>query len=165
MDVAKQPGKVAFIVFDAKVARKFTSFPYFISTFPAAAYAYIDDYRRSWRDIFFSSDRLAILATQTKIDPRSLVDTINRYNRFVMLHEDSDFGRAILPCEIDTPPFFVLGPIKALVLPTEGGVAIDQKCQTLDKEGRAIPGLCAAGSVGQGGLILPGHGHHKCHCN
>jgi len=123
IDAARQPDKVAFMVFDAKVARKFRSFPYFISTFPGVAYAYIDDYRRSRKDIFSSSDRLVILATQTKIDPKGLVDTINRYNRFVMLQEDSDFGRATLSCKIDTPPFYALGPIKAWVLLTEGGVA------------------------------------------
>jgi len=160
IDVAKQPDKVAFIVFDAKVADKFKQFPYFISTFPGVAYAYLDDYRRSRKDVFFTSQELENVAIKADIDVGNFVNTVDRYNESVRSQNDLDFGRTILPSEIDSPPFFVLGPIKAWVLLTEGGLAIDQKCRVLDEQGRAIPGLYAAGSAGQGGVILPGHGHH-----
>lgn len=160
MDLAEQPDKIAFILFDAKLAEKFRGFPYFISTFPGVAYAYLDDYQRSRKDIFFTSDTLDGVANKAGIDAGGLFETIDRYNRFVRSQNDLDFGKKVLPCEIETPPFFVLGPIKAWVLLTEGGVAIDTKCQALDKDGRVILGLYAAGSAGQGGLILPGHGHH-----
>lgn len=160
IDVARQPNKVAYIVFDGKIARKFKGFPNFISTFPGVAYAYLDDYRRSRKDIFFTSETLEVVARKASIDAGNFLETIDRYNGFVRLQKDLDFGRTLLPCEIDTPPFYVLGPIKAWVLLTEGGVAVDEQCRALDKEGRVIPGLYAAGSVGQDSLILPGHGHH-----
>ncbi|MCB1991379.1 MAG: FAD-binding protein, partial [Geminicoccaceae bacterium] len=42
----------------------------------------------------------------------------------------------------------------------EGGLRVDQRLRVLDGERRPIAGLYAAGSCGQGGLILNGHGHH-----
>jgi predicted oxidoreductase len=34
--------------------------------------------------------------------------------------------------------------------------------EVLDAAGRVIPGLYAAGSAGQGGLLLEAHGMHLC---
>jgi len=42
----------------------------------------------------------------------------------------------------------------------EGGLRVDPQHRVLDAAGQAIPGLYAAGSTGQGGLLLKGHGHH-----
>jgi fumarate reductase flavoprotein subunit len=43
---------------------------------------------------------------------------------------------------------------------SEGGLKIDSQFRVMSREGRPIPGLFAAGSAGQGGLLLEGHGHH-----
>ena len=43
---------------------------------------------------------------------------------------------------------------------TDGGLAVSDDLQVLGEGDKPIPGLYAAGSVGQGGLILKGHGHH-----
>ena len=43
---------------------------------------------------------------------------------------------------------------------TDGGLAVNERLQVLGQNDVPIPGLYAAGSVGQGGLILKGHGHH-----
>ncbi len=161
MDIAKQREKVAFILFDAKIASKFRRFPYFISTFPGVAYAYLGDYRRFRKDIFFVSERLEGIASDAKMGVATFLETIRRYNKFVRSQNDLDFRRTILPCEIDTPPFYLLGPIKAWVLLAEGGVAIDQECRALDREGRPIPGLYAAGMVDLGG---PSSGTRAPHC-
>jgi fumarate reductase flavoprotein subunit len=41
-----------------------------------------------------------------------------------------------------------------------GGLAVNERHAVLDADDRPIPGLFAAGSNGQGGLLLKGHGHH-----
>ena len=38
--------------------------------------------------------------------------------------------------------------------------ALNETLQVLDAKDQPIPGLYAAGSAGQGGLLLKGHGHH-----
>ena len=43
---------------------------------------------------------------------------------------------------------------------TDGGLAVTEDLQVLNSESQPIPGLFAAGSTGQGGVILDGHGHH-----
>ena len=57
-------------------------------------------------------------------------------------------------------PFYALGPAKSYVVLTDGGLAVDEEHRLLGENDKAIPGLFAAGSVGQGGLMLKGHGHH-----
>jgi fumarate reductase flavoprotein subunit len=37
---------------------------------------------------------------------------------------------------------------------------VDDRHRVLDSEDKPIAGLLAAGSTGQGGLLLKGHGHH-----
>jgi predicted oxidoreductase len=37
---------------------------------------------------------------------------------------------------------------------------VNEHLQVLTADGKPIPGLFAAGSNGQGGLLLKGHGHH-----
>ena len=58
------------------------------------------------------------------------------------------------------PPFLLLGPIHSYVVLTDGGLAVSTKMEVLDRAGKPIPSLYAAGSTGQGGLLLRGHGHH-----
>jgi FAD binding domain len=41
-----------------------------------------------------------------------------------------------------------------------GGLRVNERLQVLSKAGEPIEGLYAAGSVGQGGVLLEGHGHH-----
>jgi predicted oxidoreductase len=43
---------------------------------------------------------------------------------------------------------------------TDGGLNVSEQLEVLSANGAAIPGLYAAGSTGQGGLLLEGHGHH-----
>ncbi|NQU69765.1 MAG: FAD-binding protein, partial [Rhodospirillales bacterium] len=59
-----------------------------------------------------------------------------------------------------TPPFYALGPAKSYVVLTDGGLAVNEQLKVLGDGDRPIDGLYACGSVGQGGLMLKGHGHH-----
>ncbi|MFO0481670.1 MAG: FAD-binding protein, partial [bacterium] len=41
-----------------------------------------------------------------------------------------------------------------------GGLQVSEQLEVVGASGQPIPGLYAAGSTGQGGLLLEGHGHH-----
>jgi fumarate reductase flavoprotein subunit len=53
-----------------------------------------------------------------------------------------------------------LGPVRSVFVHSEGGLAVDLEHRVLNASGAPIAGLYAAGSTGQGGLLLRGHGHH-----
>ena len=149
-DMAKQPERIGWIVMDSVVAKKFSAWPYYISTAPGVAYAYIDDYRRNRPDIFHCAPTLEELAASMGVAGQALFETIAHYNQ----HD-----RGARPA-ITQGPFYALGPIKSYVVFTDGGLKITDKLEVLRTDGQVIPGLYAAGSAGQGGLLLEGHGHH-----
>ena len=57
-------------------------------------------------------------------------------------------------------PYVALGPLRAVFVHAEGGLAVDREHRVLGEGDKPIAGLYAAGSTGQGGLLLKGHGHH-----
>ena len=57
-------------------------------------------------------------------------------------------------------PYVALGPVRAVFVHAEGGLAVDHDHRVLGRNDIPIAGLYAAGSTGQGGLLLKGHGHH-----
>ena len=144
--VAKQPDNEAYIVLDAAMARKFTRWPFFISTAPGIAYAYLNDYRRNRKDIFHHGNSIDDLASALKVPNTQL--------RAALAEERS--GRTTL----GAGPYIALGPVKSYVVFTDGGLRVTEKHEVTGQDGLPIPGLYAAGSTGQGGLILEGHGHH-----
>lgn len=150
-DVARQPGKLAWIVMDAATAHKFRQWPYFVSTAPGVAYAYLKDYQRNRADIFHCESTLDGLASSMGVPAVALSDSIARYNA------SSDRGER--PA-LSVGPYYALGPVKSYVVFTDGGLAVNERLQVLGANDRPIPGLFAAGSAGQGGLLLEGHGHH-----
>ena len=149
-DVAKQPERVAYIVFDSALAQKFEAWPYFVSTAPGVAYAYLKDYRRNRSDIFHEAAGLDALAASMGVPAAALGTTLARYNA----------GERGARPALAQPPFYALGPIKSYVVFTDGGLRVSERLEVLRADGSVIPSLFAAGSVGQGGLLLEGHGHH-----
>jgi succinate dehydrogenase/fumarate reductase flavoprotein subunit len=148
----EQPDKLAFILFDDTVARRFTAWPNYISTAPGIAYAYLDDYRRARRDIFHRGATIAALARALGAAPDRLADAVTHHNATLA----ADDART----PIVQPPFVALGPVKSYVVFTDGGLRVTERLQVVDASGAVIDGLYAAGSTGQGGLLLEGHGHH-----
>ncbi|MGA0542440.1 FAD-dependent oxidoreductase [Neotabrizicola sp. VNH66] len=147
----QQPEKQAFIVFDDEVAKKFSAWPYFISTAPGVAYAYLPDYRRTRPDLYSKGATLAELAAKIGVPAEVLKSEVAAHNR-----EAQADGRP-------TPlkgPFHALGPVKSWIILTDGGLTVNTRHQVTRGDGTVIPGLYAVGSAGQGGLLLEGHGHH-----
>jgi succinate dehydrogenase/fumarate reductase flavoprotein subunit len=151
-DVARQPGRDAWIVLDATIAARFSAWPHFVSTAPGVAYAYLADYRRNRPDLFHTAPTIAGLARSVGVPAEALERTIAEYN---------EGGRGERPA-LAAPPFYALGPARSYVVFTDGGLAVTERLEVVGSDGRPIPGLYAAGSNGQGGLLLEGHGHHLC---
>ncbi len=132
-----QPGKFAYIVIDGALAETFSAWPHFVSTAPGVAYAYIPDYRRNRRDVYRQAPSLAALAVKLGMEAGAM--------------DELSLAR---------PPFIALGPVRSVFVHSEGGLAVDTHHRVLGPGDAPIGGLYAAGSTGQGGLLLKGHGHH-----
>jgi succinate dehydrogenase/fumarate reductase flavoprotein subunit len=150
--VSKQSDHRAYVLMDAAMAKQFAAWPNFISTAPGLAYAYLDDYQRGRPDIFRTANTLEELATKAGMSAARLQATVAEINA----QRSADRVRPTL----STGPFYLLGPAQLYVTFTDGGLAVDDRHRVLDGNDRPIPGLFAAGSAGQGGLLLEGHGHH-----
>lgn len=160
-DLAYQPDGTGYIVFDAQVAEKFSRWPYYISTAPGIAFAYLADYEKNRPDLFHRGQTPEELAIQLGIQPARLKETIERYNAS---NEEGNSG-ARIPARGKRPallrgPYYALGPAKNYINFTDGGLAVSEHLEVLDAGGAPIPRLFAAGSSGQGGLLLKGHGNH-----
>jgi succinate dehydrogenase/fumarate reductase flavoprotein subunit len=138
LDLPLQPDGVGYIVLDSRTAGLFKKWPRFVSTAPGVAYAFIDDYRRNRKDIFHEARTVEELAARIGVPADRLTRSV----------------------PAGTGPFIALGPVKSWIVMTDGGLATDESLRVLDAAGAPIPGLYAAGSNGQGGLILNGHGNH-----
>ncbi|MHA1109180.1 MAG: FAD-dependent oxidoreductase [Alphaproteobacteria bacterium] len=143
-DIPRQSQRESWIVFDDRIAQKFSEWPYFISTAPGLAYAYHPDYRRNRRDISHSAATPEALAQMIGLPPRALAETI---------------ALSVGP-SLDTAPYHALGPAKSWIAYTDGGLRVSAGMEVLGGNDIPIPGLFAAGSTGQGGVLLEGHGHH-----
>lgn len=151
--VPHQPDRVAFILMDARLAAKFEAWPYFISTAPGVAYAYLTDYRRNRPDIYRTAQTPIEMARAIGVDPDGLAATIQAYNENGRTERPGDFPAL-------EGPLVALGPVRSYVVFTDGGLAVSEGLEVLDAAGEPIAGLYGAGSNGQGGVLLEGHGHH-----
>jgi fumarate reductase flavoprotein subunit len=95
---------------------------------------------------------VAELAAVTGIDTDGLATAVTQWNADVAAGRDSAFEKPpkqLLP--ISTAPFYAAEIRPAIVGMTFTGLRSDHKSRVLDRAGRAIPGLFAAGEI-TGGL-------------
>ncbi len=144
-----QPHRIGYILLDDRIAKLFSAWPHFISTAPGVAYAYIDDYRRNRADIFTAAPSWEELSKKLGLAGGTLARTVADYNA----------GAKSRP-RLAGGPYVALGPVRAVFVHNEGGLAVDEQHRVLGADDAPIPGLYAAGATGQGGLLLKGHGHH-----
>ncbi|MES2534541.1 MAG: FAD-dependent oxidoreductase [Pseudomonadota bacterium] len=141
-------GNIGYIVFDGRVASQLETWPNFVSTAPGVAYAYLRDYLSARKDICSVANTIEDLA-------RKIGANAGELRRSLAL--------ATLPDGMNGPataPYYALGPVRGYVTITEGGLAVNERLQVSGAAGEPVPGLYAAGSCGQGGMLLEGHGHH-----
>ncbi len=139
-----QPDKVGYIVIDAALAQRFSVWPDFISTAPGIAYAYVPDYRRNRPDVFTEALTLEALAARLGMDAAAL---------------NASAAQGAVRA-LGAGPYVALGPVRSVFVHSEGGLMVDGQHRVLGADDQPLPGLYAAGSTGQGGLLLKGHGHH-----
>lgn len=151
--ISHQPDGEAYFILDSRIARRFDEWPNYISTAPGVGYAYLSDYRRSRHDVFFQADTLEALSEKIGIPSGALAAAVEEHNNSLKNRGDA---RA----QLTEASFYALGPAKSWIVFSEGGLRIDSRMRVLDADGEPIAGLYAAGSCGQGGAILNGHGHH-----
>jgi len=157
--LSKQTDQMAYYIFDTPIAERFSAWPYFVSTAPGVAYAYLADYRRSRRDIFYKANTIAELARKMGLPASTLEKTVRMHNEGNHPYDAKSNGKRWRQ-KLSEGPFYALGPVRSVVNITDGGLAINRHMQVLDGNDNPIPGVYAAGSAGQGGLLLEGHGHH-----
>jgi succinate dehydrogenase/fumarate reductase flavoprotein subunit len=133
-----EPDQIAYVVMNGETAAKFETWPSYISTAPGVAYAYLADYRRNRGDIYFQEPTVPALAARLGMQANELA----------------------LSVKDGAGPYVALGPVRPYVMITDGGLRVTNRLQVVGEDERPIPGLFAAGSTGQGGLLLFGHGHH-----
>lgn len=137
--VAHTSDRTGYIVMDGIVADRVKAAPYYISTAPGIAYAYLSDYEKGRPDLVHRAPDVATLAYRLAMDPGTLTLSLGSGTN---------------------DPLLALGPVQAMLTTTEGSLAVDEDCRVLDEHGRPVTGLYAVGCMGQGGMLLRGHGLH-----
>jgi len=102
---------------------------------------------------FFSADTVGELAGKivnpyqtSPMSGRALEETVAKYNSYVDAGKDPDFGRPMLLHKVEKPPFYAAWSTPILH-DTLSGLRINSKCQVLDLQGKAIPGLYCCGEA------------------
>lgn len=95
---------------------------------------------------FLKAPTLADLARQMNMNADVLAATITRYNSFVTAGRDPDFGREFLPRKIMKPPFYAIRCVGMCVM-SPAGIVIDTEFRVIDRGGKPIPNLYAAGEI------------------
>ncbi len=141
--IAIAPEQSAWLIFDGQQAERYSAPPHPVSTAPGIAWAYFGDYVRTRPDLHTKAVDLGALAERLGMSPTVLTATLKRIDG-----------------EPRQGPFHALGPIHSYVVLTDGGVKVTPQLQVVVHGSTPVRGLYAAGSTGQGGLLLEGHGHH-----
>ena len=129
--ILKCPEKVAYLIFDQGVRDSLKA---------------IETYSK--QNLLSQGANLTELARVISIDAVALEYTIDEYNKAVLAKHDSEFERnpASMERTISKAPFYAI-EVEPAIHHTMGGLKINSKAQVLNKKGKAIPGLFAAGEV------------------
>ncbi len=119
-------------------------------------------------DYFFEASSIEELAVslsrnpyqKIRMNPSDLQATVARYNSFVELGLDSDFGKPRPLHKVGNPPFYAAWATP-IVHDTRAGLRINERCQIMDLFGEVIPRLYCGGESA-GGFSLHGLGRATC---
>lgn len=125
----KETGGYAYLLWDEAVAQK-----------SKLAQGYYQD------GYAVKANTIEELAGLLKIDPRTLLATITRYQGFAKAKKDDDFGRPDFLTDLSTGPYYA-AQVTPGIHHTMGGLKINTKAEVLTAKKAPIPGLYAAGEV------------------
>lgn len=140
--IKKQPGGVVYDINDSSIVKPLNSFNEDVETLVSIG-------------LIYKADSLADLAKQLGMPADKLEATVAEFNKMVEAKNDPKFGRKLFDRPIVKPPFYAT-PRAPSIHHTMGGLQISTNAQVLDKNGKPIPGLYAAGEV-TGGI----HGSNR----
>ena len=149
--LARQPDKICYDLFDEGIKRSFADrglkrgfMAYPTGTKMTRLDREIESAAKSG-EIRISTS-LADIAEWMGIETKDLRGTLDEYNSFCDAGRDSSYMKSpeyLVP--LRTPPFYAIKCHQSFH-GTVGGIKINHRMEVLDKLGRAIPGLFAAGS-------------------
>jgi len=149
-DVAKaaldQPDGIGYQIFDQKIYEIGVEKAKGLR--PDEAIMYLDEGRIK---LLVKADTIEALASKIAVPPKTLSETVDKYNIQSDAGKDLDFGRTTLAggvgqvIRIDTPPFYAYAS-KGTLPGTYGGVVVDEDMNVLNRQGK-IPSLYAAGEI------------------
>lgn len=138
--IKKQPGGVVYDINDSSIVKPLNSFNEDVETLVSIGRIY-------------KADSLADLAKQLGMPADKLEATVAEFNKMVEAKKDPKFGRKLFDRPIVKPPFYAT-PRAPSIHHTMGGLQISTNAQVLDKNGKPIPGLYAAGEVTGASMVL-----------
>ena len=97
----------------------------------------------------YKADTIEGLAEAAGMPVETFAATVARYNELGAKGVDEDFGRAGIAPLAAEGPYYAIKVVRATVAGF-GGFEINTDAQVLDTEGKAIPGLYAAGECASG---------------
>ncbi|MDO5521280.1 MAG: flavocytochrome c [bacterium] len=128
--IIEQEESYAYLVFDQQLRDELS-----------AVEKYIDNH------IVEQADSIEELATKLGLDSKTLANTVSTWNKAVKSKNDAEFGRDTgMEHDISVGPFYAI-KIAPGVHHTMGGVEINVNAEVISTDGKAIPGLFAAGEV------------------
>ncbi|MDO5027383.1 MAG: flavocytochrome c [Tissierellia bacterium] len=94
----------------------------------------------------FRADTIEELAEQINVDPQVLKETHDKFNKAAEEGKDEEFGRTLFGKPLVTGPFYASARVPT-VHHTMGGLEINLQGQVLNKDGKVVENLYAAGEV------------------
>jgi fumarate reductase flavoprotein subunit len=141
--VERQPGKVAWQVFDSKYPEELPYQGIGLGKIIVAT----KTIRQKVAKAALMADSIEELAVKMEIPVETFKATVSRYNKLAVMGRDLDFGKRpdrLFP--IDRPPYYA-GKGGYDLLAVLGGMNINGKLQPLDKDWAVIPGIYLAGNT------------------
>lgn len=124
------PEKYAYVVFDQELREHSKS---------------IDTYEEKGMTV--KADTVEELAKAIGVSDENLKATVESWNKYVADKNDTEFGRTTgMDRDMSKGPFYAI-KVSPGIHHTMGGLKINTKTEVLKEDGKAIPGLYAAGEV------------------
>ena len=146
--VLEQPGGTYWAIFDHAARGNF-----FVSGWSRESIEKIFFEEAGKHEFIKSAMTFSDLAQAAGLPPKTLENTVHRWNEMVSDGSDSDFGRIgcsgtpwSKPVRIEQAPFYAV-QFYPLTRKSMGGVAIDRSCRVLKTTGQPVFGLYAAGEL------------------
>ena len=134
-EVLRQPGRIAWDVFDERIAMVARQF---------------EDFRTAERaGVLFAAGDLNQLAVLMRVPAAALVGEMMEVEGLKSRAAQDRFGRKFVPAQLCKAPFYAIKVTGAL-FHTQGGLAIDPNSQVKHASGLAFPNLFAAGGAAAG---------------